>query len=411
MLDREHKVVLAPESFEGLAEAIVSRLTAVLDARVVVTDRRGRVVVGREPRAAERAADGSRLVRASVGLDGWQGAVIVHQPPDHEPVSARVLQGLVDLVVEQASVVAHLPNNRELKNKLISDLLRGPRPDDAVILRQAEILGMDLSRPRSVILVDASDFILDPERPPRGTAEARTQRQAQRVIDSIVSFFHLPDDTICAYIGAGEVAVLKASSTQDLSAWADAGQAAPTSSSWANLDALKRAGAGLLTSLRRDTPGPVNVGIGRYHPGIGGLARSYADARAALSLGRRVHGDNRVHCLDGVGVVAFVGLADEDTKAGLAGHLLSPLDHAPVLLHTLERFFANDCAPSPTADFLAIHRNTLTYRLDRVAALTGLDPRRFDDAVQIRLALAVRSLHQAEPASGADQPRQALSRR
>ena len=45
-----------------------------------------------------------------------------------------------------------------------------------------------------------------------------------------------------------------------------------------------------------------------------------------------------------------------------------------------------------TAYRLGIHRNTLNYRLDKVATLTGLDPHRFDDAVQIRLALELRSL-------------------
>ena len=92
-------------------------------------------------------------------------------------------------------------------------------------------------------------------------------------------------------------------------------------------------------------------------------------------------------------------MADEKTKTELAARLLSPLDHEPELLSTLEHFFAANCSPSATAASLAIHRNTLTYRLDKIALLIGLDPRRFDDAVQIRLALLLRSL-----ASDAPQP-------
>jgi carbohydrate diacid regulator len=156
--------------------------------------------------------------------------------------------------------------------------------------------------------------------------------------------------------------------------------------------ALKRAGAALLTRLRHDTGAAINIGIGRYHPGIRGLACSYEDARAALSLGRRFHGHNQVHCLDGLGIAAFVGVSDERTKVDLATHLLSPLDHEPELLETLDAFFAEDCCPSSTANRLSIHRNTLSYRLDKIASLTGLDPRRFDEAVQIRLALVLRSL-------------------
>jgi carbohydrate diacid regulator len=167
------------------------------------------------------------------------------------------------------------------------------------------------------------------------------------------------------------------------------------SSSWANLVALRRAGSALLKRLQSDTDAAISIGIGRYHPGIPGLARSYQDARAALSLGRRFHGRNGVHGLDALGIAAFVGVSDEATKVDLAMHLLSPLDHEPELLETLSVFFAHDCCPSSTAKELSIHRNTLSYRLDKIASLTGLDPRCFDHAVQIRLALLLRSFHHA----------------
>ena len=40
-----------------------------------------------------------------------------------------------------------------------------------------------------------------------------------------------------------------------------------------------------------------------------------------------------------------------------------------------------------TAEELKIHRNTLVYRLDRITETLSLDPRNFDDAVQIKLAI------------------------
>jgi len=39
-----------------------------------------------------------------------------------------------------------------------------------------------------------------------------------------------------------------------------------------------------------------------------------------------------------------------------------------------------------------IQPNTLNYQLDNVASLSGPDPRRFDDAIQIRLALLLRTV-------------------
>ena len=263
--------------------------------------------------------------------------------------------------------------------------------DEANVLDRAKLLGLNLIPPRAVILIDAADYILMPNDSERD-AQDRQHRRAQLVIGSIVNFFHLPDDTICAHLGAGKIAVLKASNTKNMGKWAeDSHVSEPSISSWANLAALKRASRALLLRLRSDTGTAISIGIGRYHPGIKGLSRSYQDARAALALGRR-SGHNQIFCLDCLGIAAFVGVADEQTKVELAIHLLSPLDCEPELLTTLEVFFSQDCCPSTTAKQLLIHRNTLSYRLDKVTSLTGLNPRRFDDAVQIRLALLLRSL-------------------
>ncbi len=391
--------------FEQIAEVVAERTAEMLCARVWVLDERGTVVASSEADAIGAHFDRSfsdierQYLRVPVRLGAQACEIVVADPIYGEALSPRLGGALVELVVNEATLVAELPNRHELKNKFIHDLLRGRIEDEAYSIREGQILGMDLTLPRAVVLIDAADYILASDGYGQvEVGEARIPRRAQFVIASIVGFFSLPDDTICAYIGDGEIAVLKASSTQDLVAWTDnADEESQQSPSWANLTALKRASSALLNRLRHDTRSAISVGIGRYHPGIGGLARSYQDARAALSLGRRFQGLNQVHCLDSLGVAAFIGVPDERTKADLAAHLLSPLDHEPELHETLHAFFRENCCASTTANVLCIHRNTLAYRLDKITFLTGLDPRRFDDAVQIRLALLVRTL-QALPA-------------
>ena len=387
--------------FERVADAITERAAELLRTRVCVTDDRGVVVASSDPDRVGRPTEPRDLpvggdIRVPLHLDAHAGEVIVGKPPAAEDaIPPRLAQVLVDLVVNQVAVVDRLPSQPEIRNKFIYDLLNGSAGDRAAVLREAKLLGMDLAPPRAVILIDAADFVRGGTAPRPELPPAEVRRRSQLVVASVVGFFYLPDDTICAASGDGEVAVLKASDSKNLENWVDAADDPEPGPSWANLAALKRAGRALLTRLRHDTGAVVNIGIGRYHPGLRGLAHSYADARAALSLGRRFQGQNRVHCLDGLGIPAFVGLADERTKVGLATHLLSPLDHEPGLLASLDVFFAEDCCPSAVAARLGIHRNTLGYRLDKVASMTGLDPRRFDDAVQIRLALIVRSLGDA----------------
>lgn len=387
-------MAVVQDQFERVADTVMERTAELLGARVTVVDVSGTVITSSEP-----GMEGMHIVppeeddgylRVPLHLHNTRGEVLIEYGGG-EVISPRLARVMAELIINQAAVVDRLPNKLELKNKFIHDLLHGGEGDDGSILREAQILGMDLTAPRLVMLIDASHYILDGHG--RDASEAMIRRRSQLIIGSVVDFFQLPNDTICAYIGEGEVAILKASSSSALGDWAGGeGEPAPLSPSWANLTALKRASSALLTRLRNDTRSDVSLGIGRYHPGISGLSRSYSDARAALLLGRRFHGQNRVHCLDGLGIAAFVGVSDEATKIDLATHLLSPITHEPDLLETLESFFANDCSPSSTAQSLSIHRNTLAYRLDKITLLTGLDPRRFDDAVQMRLALTLSAL-------------------
>ena len=384
--------------FRRVAGAVSRHTAEVLRTGISVVDERGTVIARSCPvtvGGARPGGDGTSAaaIRLPFSLDPFIGEVLVERPPvGEEPVSPRLARALIDLVVNQVAVVDQLPARPEIRNAFIYDLLEGVARDDAAVQRQAKLFGMDLAPPRAVVLIDASAFVHGPAGARPTPTPAEVQRRSRLVVASVVGFFYLPDETICATNEDGEIAILKASDSKNLENWVDPMIDQEPGASWANLAALKRAGHALLHRLRHETGTVVNIGIGRYHPGIPGLARSYADARAALTLGRRFQGDNQVHCLDGLGIAAFVGLADRQTKLDLAAHLLSPLDHEPVLLKTLECFFAEDRCPSATAARLGIHRNTLGYRLDKIASMTGLDPRRFDDAVQIRLALVLRSL-------------------
>ena len=52
---------------------------------------------------------------------------------------------------------------------------------------------------------------------------------------------------------------------------------------------------------------------------------------------------------------------------------------------TAEEFLENSLNVSETSRKLYLHRNTLTYRLDKIEKSTGLNIRRFSDAVIFRL--------------------------
>jgi carbohydrate diacid regulator len=389
-------VVTYSQPFMHVAETVAQRAASLLAAHVLVTDEHDVVVARADPpHSPEAVSAGTRepwQPELRIPIRIGERAAHVLAAAQREPISPRLAQALVDLVVDQADVVARMPTQDDLRGKLVRDLLFGSVTDEREVMRESQVLGMDLSRPRAVFLIDASAYILAPSGMLERGDETEVCRRAREVIQHVARFFHLPNAAICTYLGDGDVAILKASSLRDLAPWSNAAEdpGAP-SAAWVNLAAQKRAGRALLTWLEQQTGAAVAIGVGRHHAGIAGFARSWQDARAALLLGRRLGLSESVYSLDDLGAAAFVGISDQRTKLELAVRLLSPLDADAELLRTLQVFFDQNCSPSLTARRLAIHRNTLSYRLDKIAVLTGLDPRQFDDAMQIRLALILRT--------------------
>ena len=64
-------------------------------------------------------------------------------------------------------------------------------------------------------------------------------------------------------------------------------------------------------------------------------------------------------------------------------------DSQGTLRATLEAWCAHDGQVQTCAQALGIHRNTLRYRLERIAELSGLDLNRLDQRLQLSLGLGL----------------------
>ncbi|OWA35904.1 sugar diacid utilization regulator [Saccharibacillus sp. O16] len=116
--------------------------------------------------------------------------------------------------------------------------------------------------------------------------------------------------------------------------------------------------------------------VGRAEEGI---ADSFMQARAALGVLMALRPDASIVEFDEVPFLA--GLAAADIPPRL--HAAARLDEHPELLATLRTFVDCEGSMSASAAALNIHRNTLQYRLKRIAELTGRDPRRLLELFQL----------------------------
>jgi carbohydrate diacid regulator len=63
---------------------------------------------------------------------------------------------------------------------------------EADVIREDQVLGMDLTRPRAVIVIDAAEYILAPTDASERGEDTSIRGRARDVIRAVVQFFHLP---------------------------------------------------------------------------------------------------------------------------------------------------------------------------------------------------------------------------
>ncbi len=130
------------------------------------------------------------------------------------------------------------------------------------------------------------------------------------------------------------------------------------------------------------------IGVGQYYPGLKGMLKSYHDAETALEVGEKIWGEGNIyHILDIGMLVSISKKVSFERKCELALQILGPILKDEVLYKTVKTFIDSDLNLSVAAQKLHLHRNTLIYRLNKIKKQVGLDPKKFSDAIQIKLGI------------------------
>jgi sugar diacid utilization regulator len=141
---------------------------------------------------------------------------------------------------------------------------------------------------------------------------------------------------------------------------------------------------------RRTDVGEWQLGVGRPRSGSAGVLASYDEARDALDLAARV--GLEVPVVQAEDLLAYqVLLRDRAAIVDLITTLLDPLRQArggaEPLLQTLEAYFDAGANSAQAARALHLSVRAVTYRLERVRALTGVNPSAPRDAFALHSAV------------------------
>ena len=142
------------------------------------------------------------------------------------------------------------------------------------------------------------------------------------------------------------------------------------------------------------------IGIGRPAASVREWLRSLEQARESWRMGSSWQASPPVTYFGDLGLYQLLtGLRGSGEAARFFRKTVEPLiahdkDHNAELVETLEAFFACHGNLSQTATSLHIHRNTLTYRLQRISGITRLDLNDADARFSLQLGLKLRPVMQ-----------------
>lgn len=148
----------------------------------------------------------------------------------------------------------------------------------------------------------------------------------------------------------------------------------------------------------RDYERQLMAGIGRALPGIEGARRSYRQAREALEMAHRLPALGPVVSFTDLGLLRlFYQLRGSSELASFCQEQLGALlaydeEHGTELIPTLRAFFDACGNISRTAERMHLHRNSLIYRLRRIAEVAGVNLDDAEDRFNLQLALKLMPL-------------------
>jgi len=332
--------------------------------------REARISAGRPARSLDVVH-----VRAGPELLGLLAVGLDEEGVDPEGRRRALEHGATVLALELSKEKAAAEVERRLRGDLVEEVLSGglDRDEAERIARQAERLGHRLPQRAWVVVLEPDDD---------ATEASLGARSHQDRLDSALS-------GLVRSRLLGALTVVRSASAVFL-------VPEDTAPDLASIEKL--AGSILTTAAPVMKPGSASVGIGNLANGVGELARSHIEARQALRLTRRAGGRGRVASYRSLGAFRLLlEVQSPDALRRFVDELLGKLleyaqSRDTPLLQTLEALAAARWVRRAAARELGIHINSMSYRIERIESLTGLQLDDPETRVAISIALSARAM-------------------
>ncbi|RZQ59716.1 CdaR family transcriptional regulator [Amycolatopsis suaedae] len=360
-------MVLTPE----LAQEIAAETSQILGLNVLITDREGTVIGSGDPTRVGTVHEASAEVLDTL------------RPATHTAEQARALRGVLPGITlpithggEAVGTVGLTGQPRRVRQfglmvrRQTEILLRESVSQRDRLLREHALAGLV----RDVVFFDPA--VADPA--------AIHARAGELGVD-----LRLRRAAIVVEPGRPHTVREEFSGTQDVVAEPAAGRVVVLHHVTGDITAR----CGRLVALLRERHGTeARIGHGPAATDLAGLHESCTDAAAAVRLGPTAMPDSQVYPAEALRVHQLLETAGPHARQRYAETQLGTLPAEPawpVTRQTLLAWAEGGFNLVRAAERLHVHRNTLLYRLDRIARTSGRNPRDAADGIALYLACLI----------------------
>jgi purine catabolism regulator len=270
-------------------------------------------------------------------------------------------RGSLVCAMELAKQRAVIAVENRFRGDFLATLLTTHAAEEAALTRRAMEMNYDLNRQHAVILINLTWSSA------RAWAVVADELRASLAGTTIQALFCTYEEKLAALCAADDAVNLK------------------------NIAHYAQTARERILALAPDVR--VAMGLGQIGMGLLGLRRSFGQAREALSLAQTLFNGDKVFAFGDMGLYHLLNhLQGCDQLQDFYNQILAPLvdydrEHEAQLVPTLEAFFTHLGNISQTAEALHLHRNSLLYRLERIADICNVDLNDADDRFALQLAL------------------------
>lgn len=352
-----------------LAQKIVGRTMEIIDCNINVMNEKGVIIGSGDKNRMDQIHEGALMVlkngssyeitqqqadtlrgaKPGVNLPIFfngeiVGVVGLTGLPDQIRNYGKLVRMAAEMIFQEMILIEEIQWDERLKEELVHQLLQQEEPLDSLFFERANRFNINLYLPRMALII-----------------KTENRHEVMKVVKKYIAnndlYAMLPDGVvILKSIGAG------------------------SASSYAEQ----------LEKQLRASVCPYKLSAGSVQADFKGLHTSYQQAKDTLSVGSKLHQEADFYCYSDYQIpVLLRQRAGFQENHDLLQYYekLKEYDKKKELIETLTIYIEENGEGSTAAKKLFIHRNTLSYRLDKIQDITGKDPRKVKDLLELYVAL------------------------